>query len=73
MSRFPNVPAPDDSGIKVVLVEEQQNYILGRHIKGEGYPISAIDKAEWELYQAVGFREHLNTRALLRLCRDDGL
>ena len=74
MSRFPNAPAPDDeSGIQLVLDEDQQNYILGRRIKGEGYPESAIDKADWELYNAAGFNEHLNTRVLFRVCRDDGL
>lgn len=45
MRRFPNEPAPDDdSGIKIVLDKDQQNYILGRRIKGESYPASAIDK-----------------------------
>ena len=74
MRRFPNEPAPDDEGgIRLVLDEDQQNYILGRRIKGEGYPVSAIDKAEWELYHAAGFREHLNTKVLFRECRDDGL
>ena len=39
MSRFPNAPASEDeSGIRLVLDEEQKNYILGRRIKGEGYP-----------------------------------
>lgn len=72
--RFPNEPAPDDeSGIRLVLDEEQKNYILGRRNKGESYPASAIDKAEWELYHLAGFREHLNTRVLFRKCRDDGL
>ena len=74
MGRFPNEPAPDDdSGIKIVLDEDQQNYILGRRIKGQGYPASAIDKTEWELYHAAGFKEHLNTRVLFRVCHDDGL
>ncbi len=72
--RFTNESAPDDdSGIKIVLDEDQQNYILGRRIKGEGYPASAIDKTEWELYHAAGFKEHLNTRVLFRVCRDDDL
>ena len=74
MRRFPNAPAPDDeSGIRLVLDEEQQNYILGRRIKGEGYPASAIDKTEWELYHVSGFKEHLNTRVLFRVCCDDEL
>ncbi len=74
MRRFPNAPAPgEESGIRLVLDEDQQNYILGRRIKGEGYPESAIDKAEWELYHAAGFREHLNTRVLFRECHDDDL
>ncbi len=74
MRRFPNAPAPDDeSGIRLVIDEDQQNYILGRRIKGEGYPASAIDKAEWEFYHEEGFREHLNTRVLFRVCRDDDL
>ena len=72
MRRFPNAAAPDDeSGIRLVLDEDQQNYILGRRIKGEGYPASAIDKAEWEFYHAAGFKEHLNTRVLFKVCRDD--
>ena len=74
MRRLPDEPNPDDeSGIRLVLDEDQQNYILGRHIKGEGYPASAIDKTEWELYHAAGFKEHLNTRVLFRVCHDDGL
>ncbi len=74
MRRFSNAPEPDnDSEIKLVLDKDQQNYILGRRIKGEGYPASAIDKAEWELYHAAGFKEHLNTRVLFRVCRDDCL
>ena len=56
-----------------ILDEDQQKYILGRRIKVVGYPASAIDKAEWELYHAAGFKEHLNTRVLFRVCRDDGL
>ncbi len=74
MMRFPNEPAPDEeTGIRLALDEDQQNYILGRRIKGEGYPASAIDKAEWELYHAAGFKEYLSTRVLYRVCRDDGL
>ena len=74
MRRFPNAPTPDDeNGIQLVLDEDQQNYILGRRIKGDGYPASAIDKAERELYHASGFREHLNTRVLFRVSRDDDL
>lgn len=74
MRRFPIETEPnDESGIRLVLDEDQQNYILGRRIKGEGYPASANDKAEWELYHAAGFKEHLNTRVLFKLCRDDGL
>ncbi len=74
MRRFPNAPAPDEeSGIRLVLDEDQQNYILGRRIKGEGYPESATDKAEWELYYLAGFNEHLNTRVLFRECHDDDL
>ncbi len=74
MRRFPNEPAPDDeSGIRLVLDDDQQNYILGRRIKGEGYPASAIDKAEWNLYYSAGFKEHLKTRVLFRVCRGDEL
>ena len=59
--------------IEIVLDEDHQNYILGRRIKGEGYPASAIDKAEWKFYHAAGFKEHLNTRVLFRVCRDNDL
>jgi hypothetical protein len=54
MRRFPNTPTSDDeSGIRLVLDEDQQNYVIGRLIKGEGYPASAIDKVEWELYHTA--------------------
>ncbi len=57
MSSFPDKPsANDEGGVRLVLDEEQQNYILGRRVKGESYPASAINKAEWELYHAAGFR-----------------
>ena len=70
MSSFPDDPSADDeSGVRLVLDEEQKNYILGRRIRGESYPASAINKAEWELYHAAGFREHLNTRVLFKVCR----
>jgi hypothetical protein len=59
--------------IEIVFDEDQQNYILGRRIKGESYPASAIDKAEWELYHAAGFKEYLSTQVLFRVCRDDGM
>ena len=72
MSSFPDEPpADDEGGVRLVLDEEQQNYILGRRVKGESYPASAINKAEWELYHAAGFREHLNTRVLFKVCREE--
>ena len=57
----------------VALDEDQQNYVIGRLIKGEGYPASAIDKAKWELYHVAGFRENLNRgccsgRAVMMVC-----
>ena len=60
-------------GVKLVLDEDQQNYHLGRRIKGEGYPKSAKDKAAWELYHAAGFKEHLNTRVMFKACYDNSL
>jgi hypothetical protein len=59
--------------VKLVLDEDQQNYLLGRRIKGEGYPKSAKDKAAWELYHAAGFKEHLNTRVMFKVCYDNSL
>ena len=56
-----------------MLDEDQQNYLLGRRIKGEGYPKSAKDKAAWELYHAAGFKEHLNTRVMFKVCYDNSL
>ena len=60
----------DENEIRLVLDEEQQNYILGRRNKGESYPASAINKAEWKLYYSAGFKEHLNTRVLFKECCD---
>ncbi len=56
-----------------MLDEEQQSYTLGRRVKSEPYPESAKDKAVWHLYHAAGFKEHLNTRELFKVCRDDWL
>ena len=65
-------PAPKyTEGVKLVLDEKQQKYLLGRCIKGEEYPESAKDKTAWELYHAAGFKVHLNTRVLFKVCRDN--
>ena len=60
----------DTGGVKLVLDEDQQNYLLGRRIKGEGYPESAKDNTAWELYHAAGFKEHLNTRVPFNVCHN---
>ena len=54
-----------------MLDEDQQNYHLGRRIKGDGYPESTKDKTTWDLYHAADFKEHLNTRVLFKVCRDN--
>lgn len=56
-----------------MLDEDQQNYLLVRRIKGEGYPKSAKDKAAWELYHAAEFKEHLNTMVMFKVCYDNSL
>ena len=72
MNRVLDEPAKKDTeGVKLVLDEDQQNYLLGRRIKGEGYPESAKDNTAWELYHAAGFKEHLNTRVLFMVCHDN--
>lgn len=72
MSSFPDEPpADDEGGVRLVLDVEQQNYILGSRIRDESYSASAINKAEWELYYAAGFREHLNSRVLFKVCCDE--
>lgn len=72
MNRVLDEPAPKDTeGVKLMLDEEQQNYLLGRRSKGKGYHESAKDKAAWELYHVVDFKEHLNTRVLFKVCRDN--
>ncbi len=57
--------------VKLMLDEDQFNYLLGRRVKGESYPESAKDKEVWELYSRAGFYEHLNTRVLFQHCHDN--
>lgn len=68
MNNLLDEPIPKDTeGVKLLLDEDQQNYILGRRIKDEDYLESAKDKAVWVLYHAAEFRDHLNTRVLFKV------
>lgn len=54
----------DCNTIRLVLDEEQVNYVLGKFNKDNPYPREAKDKPLWDLFESAGFKEIGKTMVL---------
>lgn len=66
-----NTVSKDGQTIQLHLDNEQMNYILGRWNEYNVYPESAKNKAEFERFENVGFKEMGSTRLLYRVSLSD--
>lgn len=66
-----NTVSKDGQTIQLHLDNEQMNYILGRRNEYNVYPESAKNKAEFERFENVGFKEMGSTRLLYRASLSD--
>lgn len=54
----------DNNKIRLVLDEEQMNYVLGKFNKDNPYPLEAKNKPLWDLFESAGFKEIGETMVL---------